>query len=233
MFPSLKPWLIAALVGASLPVFARHGTAELLMLEGINGESEPSCAVPDCNLLDLDGLSFTIGQPDGEAVFSPLTFSAQVSDTGLAFLRTLQDGLQTGAWEVRATLRSSTAGGANDDIWVDGRIITADNDYVVTRRLSFTIGDVYATGIHWRLRNDDGSPGELVTGGWGLGGNPAFSGDPRAIDGLFALGAHRLANGDILISQVPEPGHWALWLVGALGLGLAMRRARSDATGAR
>ena len=73
-------------------------------------------------------------------------------------------------------------------------------------------------------------PGDLFTG---PASNPTFNTGTFNLSGGFTAGPATLTITRAAVTAVPEPGTWALMLVGFGGLGVAMRRRRESANGRR
>ncbi|MBT9487357.1 MAG: PEP-CTERM sorting domain-containing protein [Rubrivivax sp.] len=81
--------------------------------------------------------------------------------------------------------------------------------------------------MRWAPPTATGGRGDWIEGGWD-DDTGRFFGDPAVLGAFDDLGAVRWADGSLAITAaVPEPGSWALMLLGAAALGRFKLRAQT------
>jgi hypothetical protein len=91
---------------------------------------------------------------------------------------------------------------------------------------SFKVGSFASATMTWLPPLATGGRGDPVVGRWDRA-TGRFTGDLSVLGAFDDLGAERWANGTLAITAaVPEPGSWALMLLGAAAIGARLRRQR-------
>jgi hypothetical protein len=170
--------------------------------------------------------SFGVPSPDGGSGFKPMALTARTSTD---YADDVLDAMRQGR-DLVATLRFDRGvDQPQDDVVVDGRIVTAENYDASTGTLSFVLGAMDRLVVQHRERQRDGTWLATASGGWGIQGVAAFQGDQRVFDALHRLGAVRQSDGSLLIaSAVPEPGSYALFAAGLALIALRGIRRSND-----
>jgi hypothetical protein len=89
---------------------------------------------------------------------------------------------------------------------------------------SFKLDSFASATMSWLPPRADGGRGEAIVGQWDRTSG-RFSGDLAVLGAFDDLGAERWADGTLaLTAAVPEPGTWALMLLGVAALGSRLRR---------
>lgn len=94
---------------------------------------------------------------------------------------------------------------------------------------SFKLDSFASATMSWLPPRADGGRGDAVVGQWDRTSG-RFSGDLAVLGAFDDLGAERWADGTLaLTAAVPEPGSWALMLLGVAAVGSRIRRQRACA----
>jgi hypothetical protein len=92
--------------------------------------------------------------------------------------------------------------------------------------VSFELTSLGQSTMSWRPLLATGERGDWIEGTWDRD-TGRFIGDLAVLGAFDELGAERWADGTLAITAaVPEPGSWALMLLGAAVVGARLRRQR-------
>lgn len=108
-------------------------------------------------------------------------------------------------------------------------LVTSDQASGGAQGPSFRLDSFASATMSWLPPRADGGRGEAVVGQWDRS-TGRFSGDLAVLGAFDDLGAERWADGTLaLTAAVPEPGTWALMLLGAAVVGSRIRRPQAGA----
>lgn len=219
----MQTLILKLAIGAAIVATAPAADAAsdfLLELDGIKGESKASASIGSFEWTAATatgifnpftpayagGLNVASGDLNGDGRWESLTLTARTLD-GTSFFR----------YEMKDVLISSYSLSGHGETAPDGH--KGHKDWIIIESMS-------APTMRWSPPDATGGRGEWIVGNWDTD-TGRFLGDNKVFGAFDDLGAERLADGTLAITAaVPEPGTWALMLLGAAGLGVRLRRQR-------
>lgn len=209
---------LGAAVIATAPA-ADAASDYLLELEGIKGESKSSASIEEFrwHQATAEGSFFAFGPTfaggvnvaasdlGGDGRWESIALTATSPDGGTFYRYEMKDVMVT-SWQISG----AAAAGQDHKKWI-------------------MIEAVSAPIMRWQPPTPHGGRGEWIEATWDAD-TGRLLGDPAVLDAFDDLGAVRWADGTLAITAaVPEPGSWALMLLGAAAMGARLRQRRVPA----
>lgn len=188
----------------------------LLELDGVKGESKASASIQEFRWHQATaegsfdafeptfagGVRVASGDLGGDGRWDSLTLTATSPDGGTFYRYELKDVMVT-SWQTSAAAKDHKE-------WI-------------------MIESVSGPLMRWQPPTPNGGRGDWIEGRWDAD-TGRFLGDPAVMGAFDDLGAVRWADGTLAITAaVPEPGSWALMLLGAAAMGARLRQRRVPA----